>query len=161
MNNTEIDLLKPLLLLINLIFISCVMAFGYLLLEDQLKIMWTKPPALNPSANKSVNSKEGFDLEIKNGIHVASGLIYDDNFELVWRTCTACHSGKIITQNRATREGWSQMIDWMQATQGLWDLGENESLILDYLSKNYAPKEIGRRANINLKEVEWYILDLQ
>ena len=41
-------------------------------------------------------------------------------------------------------------------TQKLWDLGENEILILDYLEKNYAPKEQGRRAP--LKDIDWYEL---
>ena len=50
------------------------------------------------------------------------------------------------------------MIEWMQATQGLWDLGENEPIILDYLATNYAPEEVGRRAN--LEEVAYYMLDL-
>jgi len=66
----------------------------------------------------------------------------------------------LVTQNRATREGWKEMIIWMQATQGLQDLGENEKPILDYLAKHYAPEELGRRANLNVDEIEWYILEL-
>jgi hypothetical protein len=44
----------------------------------------------------------------------------------------------------------------MQQTQGLWDLGDNEKPILDYLAKNYAPEDAGRRKQ--LTNVEWYIL---
>ncbi|MEL6720157.1 MAG: hypothetical protein AAFP82_15710 [Bacteroidota bacterium] len=95
--------------------------------------------------------------QVKNGIHVATGLVYAEGFEVVSTTCTACHSAKLVTQNRASRAGWEQMIDWMQATQGLWDLGENEPIILDYLATHYAPEEVGRRAN--LEEIEWYILE--
>jgi len=69
------------------------------------------------------------------------------------------HSPKLITQNRATRAGWKQMIDWMQETQGLQDLGEHETAILDYLAKHYAPEEEGRRRNLNMEEVEWYVLE--
>jgi hypothetical protein len=53
------------------------------------------------------------------------------------------------------------MIRWMQATQGLWDLGKNEPIVLDYLAKYYAPEDVGRRANIDVAEVEWFILNLE
>jgi len=93
---------------------------------------------------------------IENGIDVESGLIVDKHYELVKGTCSACHSVALVTQNRATREGWKDLIVWMQKTQKLWDLGGNEVLILDYLEKNYAPEEQGRRAP--LKKVDWYEL---
>ncbi len=51
------------------------------------------------------------------------------------------------------------MIVWMQETQGLWDLGNNEPIILDYLAEYYSPKKVGRRAS--LEDVEWYIIDLE
>jgi len=95
--------------------------------------------------------------QVENGIHLATGLVYADGFEVVKTTCTACHSAKLVTQNRASRAGWEQMIDWMQETQGLWELGTNEPIILDYLATHYAPEEVGRRTN--LKEIEWYILE--
>ena len=69
--------------------------------------------------------------------------------------CTGCHSEKLVAQNRATREGWESMIRWMQETQNLGDLGENERKILDYLAENYAPDKKGRREPLS---VEWYIL---
>ena len=34
-------------------------------------------------------------------------------------------------------EGWKEMIVWMQETQGLLDLGEDELPILKYLAKNF------------------------
>ena len=108
----------------------------------------------------SVAAADDWD-KIENGIHVQTGLIYDKHFDIVRAHCTACHSGKLVAQNRATREGWQQMIRWMQATQGLWDLGINEPKILAYLAKNYAPEEVGRRTNIDIAAVEWYILDLK
>jgi hypothetical protein len=86
-----------------------------------------------------------------------SGLILDDGFEMVRAHCTPCHSAKLVTQNRASREGWKKMIDWMQETQNLWDLGDSESIILDYLAKHYAPESKGRRSN--LKDIEWYNLE--
>ena len=85
-----------------------------------------------------------------------SGLVVDDELPLVLGNCTGCHSGKLIAQNRATREGWKNMIVWMQQTQNLWDLGPNEDKILDYLARHYAPEKKGRRQN--LKNIEWYDL---
>lgn len=85
-----------------------------------------------------------------------TGLADDPNIQIIAANCTACHSAKLVTQNRATREGWKSMIKWMQKTQNLWDLGKNEDIILDYLAKNYAPENKGRRAP--LENIEWYEL---
>lgn len=87
-----------------------------------------------------------------------SGLVYAEGFPLVRGNCTTCHSAKLITQNRATRAGWKAMIRWMQETQGLHDLEDDEPAILDYLALHYAPVETGRRANLDTKAIEWYIL---
>ncbi len=74
-----------------------------------------------------------------------TGLVLAPGFEIVSVQCTVCHSAKLITQNRADREGWLAMIRWMQETQGLWALGENETPIVDYLAVNYGPAASGRR----------------
>lgn len=97
---------------------------------------------------------------VENGIHVETGMIYDSNFDLVRRSCTSCHSSKLVIQNRATREGWAQMIDWMQETQGLQDFGKYEVKILDYLEKNYSPTEKGRRQNLIIEDEDWYHVNL-
>lgn len=96
------------------------------------------------------------DSEVVNGIHVPTGLIADEGYLLVRNNCIACHSLDLVKNKRDTREGWVSTIRWMQETQGLWDLGENEKPILDYLAKNYAPKDTGRRKQ--LTEIEWYNL---
>ena len=75
----------------------------------------------------------------------ASGLVIDRGFEQVRAQCVACHSLMLVSQNRADREGWLQMIRWMQETQGLWPLGDDEPVILDYLAKHYGPVPSGRR----------------
>lgn len=88
---------------------------------------------------------------------VAEGDFIEGEYKLlVVANCTGCHSGKLVTQNRATREGWTNMIRWMQRTQNLKDLGADEQKILDYLSENYAPAEQGRRANLVV--YDWYEL---
>lgn len=86
-----------------------------------------------------------------------TGLIMDEGVNLVKAHCIGCHSSKLIMQNRASREGWESTIRWMQKTQNLWDLGENEEKILDYLAENYAPEEKGRRKP--LENIEWYELE--
>lgn len=102
-------------------------------------------------------SIDGIDSsEIKNGIHVPTGFKEGDGLFEVVISCTPCHSAKLVTQNRATKEGWIGIIKWMQETQNLWDLGENEAIIVDYLSTHYAPENKGRREN--LKDIDWYDL---
>ena len=95
--------------------------------------------------------------EFENGIHLVTGFAEDENLQLIIGNCTSCHSAKMVTQNRASREEWKTMILWMQETQGLWDLGDNEPLILDYLAEHYAPKKKGRRAP--LTDIAWYDLE--
>ena len=87
----------------------------------------------------------------------ATGLVISEHLNLVIAHCTACHSSKLITQFHTDRQGWLEKIRWMQQKQKLWDLGEAEPKILDYLSKNYPPTEkVNRRAN--LKKIDWYKL---
>ena len=75
-----------------------------------------------------------------------TGLVMDDNFPIVKKNCTICHSAKLILQNRADREGWSETIRWMQAEQGLRQFEpETEKRILDYLAEHYAPARALRR----------------
>jgi hypothetical protein len=95
--------------------------------------------------------------EYENGIHLATGFKEGENLNLVIANCTSCHSAKMVTQNRATRDGWLTMIKWMQETQNLWDLGDSEPLILDYLAKYYAPEKAGRRQP--LTDIDWYELE--
>ena len=68
----------------------------------------------------------------------ASGFTEGPGRDLVVAHCTACHSGELVQQNRATREGWREIIHWMQKTQNLWRLEPQvEEGILDYLETRY------------------------
>lgn len=107
--------------------------------------------------NEATNEQTVDSTEFENGIHLATGFKQGDGLQEVIVSCTPCHSAKLVTQNRATKEGWIGIIRWMQATQNLWDLGENEDIIVDYLAKHYAPEETGRRKP--LEEIDWYLLD--
>lgn len=97
------------------------------------------------------------DDAIENGIHLKTGLKEGDGLMLVVQNCTSCHSAKMIIQNRASKEGWKSMIKWMQQTQNLWDLGDNEEKIISYLAANYPPQRKGRRAP--LTDIDWYELE--
>ncbi len=91
-------------------------------------------------------------------IDESTGLIVSEHLNLVIANCTGCHSSKLITQFHTDRQGWLEKIRWMQQKQKLWDLGESEPKILDYLAKNYPPSEkVNRRAA--LKNIEWYKLN--
>lgn len=118
------------------------------------KSSYTTPVTTSSSDSAKVEQKTV--AEVVDGIHVESGLIAEQGYELVLQNCGACHSYKLVTQNRATEEGWLDMIRWMQKTQKLWDLGENEAGIIAYLGKHYGPLKKGRRAN--LTNIEWYEL---
>ncbi|HEV7348521.1 hypothetical protein [Telluribacter sp.] len=92
-----------------------------------------------------------------------TGLVLDESLMMVKAQCTSCHSSKLITQNRFTRDGWQQKIRWMQANHNLWDLGESEKVVLDYLEKYYAPSPTasGSARRAPLHGIEWYPLKLK
>ena len=77
-----------------------------------------------------------------------TGFVVSENYEIVRAHCTACHSAKLVTQNRMTRDNWLETIRWMQKSQGLWPLGVQEQKILDYLESHYSPIAISRRSPI-------------
>lgn len=93
----------------------------------------------------------------KKGLDPTTGLVIDEALDLVRAHCTACHSSKLITQFSGTRDVWTEKIRWMQRTQNLWDLGESEPPILDYLVKHYGPDGAFDRRE-PLKDIEWYKL---
>ena len=156
------------LMLAKLFVALCLFIFVVVLGEDTFRSMFTEPTYSKEELLAKMEERkrlrnqdrlENWDL-VENGIHVNTGLMDDDNLEVVIQSCLSCHSAKLITQNRATREGWQDMIRWMQETQGLGDLGIYEPKILDYLSTHYAPQKLGRRQNLNVDEIEWYVLNL-
>lgn len=100
-----------------------------------------------------------FMAEVKDGIHVPSGLKAGTHLELVLGNCMACHSADVIRNTRLSKEGWNSIIKWMQEKQNLWDLGNNHEKIVTYLSKNYAPEARGRRLNLAIKADDWYELE--
>lgn len=151
----------------NLILLGCIMGLMYGIFGESMQdIFETNSPVSeviqkeNRRKRRAAQPIDNSD-RVENGIHVQTGLVFAEGFKVVRGTCTGCHSAKLITQNRADRSGWQDMIRWMQETQGLWNLGKNEPIILDYLSKHYAPRPNNRRPNLDIAALEWYILDLE
>lgn len=163
------DLWRSFSTLLNLVIFLIILGFMYLALEDQIHDFINRPTydlakiekmSQQRAIAKRAEREDNWDL-IEKGIHVKTGLKADENLKIVIAACTPCHSAKLITQNSATRAGWKNMIVWMQETQGLQDLGLNEPRILDYLAKHYAPQEVGRRSNLDVAEIKWYILNIE
>ena len=78
-----------------------------------------------------------------------TGLIIAPGWQQVRAHCGGCHSHALVTQQRADRQAWLDMIRWMQASQNLWQFQpEVEEQILTYLAANYPPQPNRRRAPI-------------
>ena len=76
-----------------------------------------------------------------------SGLKMAGDWQIVRANCIACHSGKLITQQRGTAEQWLTMIRWMQKKQNLWQFDPvTEDKIISYLATYYPPGQQQRRA---------------
>ncbi len=76
-----------------------------------------------------------------------TGFKMTGDWELVRANCTACHSAKLITQQRGSSEQWLTMIRWMQKKQNLWQFDPaTEEKIITYLADNYPPSDAQRRA---------------
>jgi CxxC motif-containing protein (DUF1111 family) len=89
------------------------------------------------------------------GENAQTALASGEGMELVQANCGACHSLALVTQNRMSRERWISTIRWMQDKQGLWDLGESEARIVDYLQQYYGVTEPRwRRKPLNLPDLE-------
>jgi cytochrome c5 len=81
------------------------------------------------------------------GLDPLSGLKMTGDWEIVRANCVACHSGKLITQQRGTAAQWLSMIRWMQKKQNLWQFDPvTEEKIVNYLAENYPPGRSQRRA---------------
>lgn len=78
-----------------------------------------------------------------------TGFRMTGDWELVRANCIACHSAKLVTQQRGTAAQWLSMIRWMQEKQNLWQFeADVEARIVAYLADNYPPAENQRRAAI-------------
>ena len=146
----QVELLyRKLIIGFSIIFV-CIFSLFYVMVNPSIL-------EKQPKETELVNIPEEPEDLIENGIHVATGFVDGDGLTQVIQNCTNCHSAKLVTQNRMSKEGWVATIRWMQETQNLWDLGSNEEIIVNYLATNYAPDKKGRRDI--LTDVEWYTLE--
>jgi len=151
------------------LFIAVITTLGYLFLESSIRDFFNQKKYSKDEIDQMLLKAQERQNEkllttnwdkVVDGIHIRTGLYDDPNLNVVIASCTSCHSAKLITQNKATRDGWKSMIRWMQETQGLPDLGKSEPIVLDYLAEYYAPKNTGRRKNLDIEAIEWYILKI-
>lgn len=142
-------------LMAGLFGLFIVAAIGILLLVSNPDWARKKATDIEPEY-VAIPEPDEFD-KIENGIHVRTGLKEADGLMAVVNNCTNCHSAKLVTQNRMNEERWIATIRWMQETQNLWDLGNNEKIIVNYLVTNYPPKKKGRREI--LTNIQWYDLE--
>lgn len=140
-----------------------VISFAMVLLIGVLGVIYMMDPSVFSSKKDTPNSEvvdvnpdEDWD-KIENGIHLRTGFKDGEGLMTVVNNCTNCHSAQLVIQNRMNEERWIETIRWMQKTQNLWDLGDNEKVIVNYLVTNYPPKSKGRREA--LTNIEWYNLE--
>ena len=80
-------------------------------------------------------------------IDPVTGFKMTGDWEIVRANCTACHSSRLITQQRGSAQQWLTMIRWMQKKQNLWQFDPaTEEKIIAYLAENYPPGNAQRRA---------------
>ena len=144
---------------------SFVLIYGLVTEETVADVQQTRVTKSLSEATAARKNTANSDLtvaQVADGIDVATGLRDGTGLSVVKANCLACHSAKLIAQNRFSREVWHKKIVWMQQTQGLWDLGENEPVILDYLAEYYAPEASGNETQLYrrtpLSNIEWYEL---
>ena len=78
-------------------------------------------------------NEEAVEIDPKSGLRIDA----EGNWKLIKANCNVCHSERLLTQQQLDRENWSKAIKRMQTQEDLWDLGDNESKVLDYLSTYY------------------------
>ncbi len=150
--------IRHLTAVIVVFFMAMATILLYFLIDPNLSSFKSNTKKITPNEYEIISELDEADYDkIENGIHVRTGFIEDDGLMLVVNNCTNCHSAKLVTQNRMSKERWLATIRWMQETQNLWDLGKNEEVIVNYLATNYAPSKKGRRQN--LTDIEWYELE--
>ena len=151
----RIVIIRAMLKLAGLLLLILIAGGVYLIRDIHLKNAAYQASIAKTVVEDTFNEEEWDKIE--NGIHVRTGLVDAEGLMTVVSNCTSCHSAKLITQNRMSAERWNETIKWMQKTQGLWELGGNQEIIVNYLVTNYPSKKKGRR--MILENIEWYELE--
>lgn len=65
------------------------------------------------------------------------------NRELVAHFCSACHSGRLVANQRMSRQRWDEALNWMTERHGMPPLeGEYRDLFLDYLAEAFGERAV-------------------
>ena len=90
--------------------------------------------ALSPLGNADVIAEtSGFDPSDEYW-----GLPRSQGVEIVAGYCSACHSLALVMQQRQSREGWDELLDWMVEKQGMANPDPTtRAAILGYLSREF------------------------
>ena len=80
----------------------------------------------------------------------ATGLVIAAGWEVARAHCGACHSYSLVTAQRGDADFWVSTIRWMQNTQNLWQIPqEQEADLIAYLAANYSESDWGRRTPLS------------
>ncbi len=153
----EHDEIRRIIKAISRLTIGIVMVTGLIVTLLIYYMMDPNVPAITEWLTKTETTNNEDPDKVENGIHVRTGLIEAEGLMSVINNCTNCHSAKLVIQNRMNEERWISTIRWMQRTQNLWDLGDQEEIIVNYLVNNYPPLKKGRRQA--LSDIQWYKLE--
>ena len=153
--SVRILIIRAMLKLAGLLLLIVIAGGVYLIRDIHLQAAAYEATLATQVVEDEFNEEEWDKIE--NGIHVRTGLKDAEGLMTVVSNCTSCHSAKLLTQNRMSAARWDETIKWMQETQGLWELGGNKEIIINYLVTNYPFKKKGRRPK--LENIEWYELE--
>jgi len=93
----------------------------------------------------------GFALPLQAQEDPFGGLPEGEGRDLVFGTCTACHSTRIIVQQGMTRTAWDRTLTWMVEKQGMPEPPEEtRAQILDYLAEHFPATRRGGRPGMSL-----------
>lgn len=99
-------------------------------------------------------NEEIVEIDPKSGLRIDP----EGNWKLISASCSVCHSERLLTQQQLDRENWSKVIKRMQTQENLWDLGDYESKILDYLTTYYGASSQPKTQRVRraqLKQIEF------
>lgn len=71
--------------------------------------------------------------------HPEFGLPDTEGVDIVYYTCTACHSAALFSAQRLTPQRWDEVLTWMVETQNMAEPpAEDREIILDYLVRHFS-----------------------
>ncbi len=71
------------------------------------------------------------------------------NRELVGHFCSACHSGRLVANQRMSRARWDSALSWMTERHGMPPLeGEYREMVLDYLAAAFGEETAGQHRRL-------------